>query len=50
MTAKPKPAPKPLSAAAIRRIEAEGGRVWRLKSGQAYRSRMERRAARAKAA
>lgn len=45
--AKAKAAPKPLGAAAIKKMEAAGQKVWRLRDGTAYASRMERRAARA---
>ena len=38
--------PKPLSAAAAKRKEAAGEKVWRLRDGTAYASRAERRAAR----
>jgi hypothetical protein len=40
-------APRALSAAAVKKMEAVGQRVWRLRDGTAYASRMERRAARA---
>ena len=40
-------APKPLSATAIKKMEVAGQKVWRLRDGTAYASRMERRAARA---
>lgn len=40
-------APKPLGAAAVKKMEAAGQRVWRLRDGTAYASRMDRRAARA---
>ena len=39
--------PKPLSAAAVRRIEQAGQHVWKLRTGEAYASRMDRRKARA---
>jgi hypothetical protein len=42
-----KAAPKPLSAAAIKKMEAAGHKVWRLRTGEAYASRKDRRAARA---
>jgi hypothetical protein len=40
-------APKPLSAAAVKKMEAAGQKVWRLRDGTAYASRIARRAARA---
>lgn len=40
-------APKALSTAAVKRMEAAGEKVWRLRDGTAYASRVERRAARA---
>lgn len=42
-------APKPLGAAAVKKMEAAGQKVWHLRDGTAYASRMERRAARAAA-
>jgi hypothetical protein len=45
--AAPQAAPKPLSAAAVKRMEAAGEKVWRLRDGTAFASRTERRAARA---
>jgi hypothetical protein len=42
-----KAAPKTLSAAAVKKMEAAGQKVWRLRDGTAYASRTERRAARA---
>lgn len=39
--------PKPLSATAVKKMEAAGEKVWRLRDGTAYASRVERRAARA---
>jgi hypothetical protein len=42
-----KAAPKPLSAAATKKLEAAGVKVWRLRSGEAYATRADRRAARA---
>jgi hypothetical protein len=42
-----KAAPKPLSAAAVKRMEAAGQKVWRLRTGEVYATRADRRAARA---
>jgi hypothetical protein len=41
--------PKPLSATAAKKLEAAGQKVWRLRDGTAYASRVERRAARSAA-
>lgn len=40
-------APKALSAAQVKKLEAAGEKVWRLRSGEAYATRADRRAARA---
>jgi hypothetical protein len=38
--------PKALSAAQTKRLEAAGEKVWRLRTGEAYATRAERRLAR----
>jgi len=37
------PAPKPLSNAAVKKLEAAGTPVWRTRTGEAFQTRKERR-------